>query len=50
MVTHDPNAAAFGDRLVQIRDGLVASCEAVGHHRPAVSEEVGPARPRRAAL
>jgi putative ABC transport system ATP-binding protein len=25
MVTHDPQAAAYGDRLVQIRDGLVES-------------------------
>jgi hypothetical protein len=23
MVTHDPQAAATGDRLIQIRDGLV---------------------------
>ena len=23
MVTHDPNAAAYGDRLLHIRDGLV---------------------------
>jgi ABC-type lipoprotein export system ATPase subunit len=23
MVTHDPSAAAYGTRLVQIRDGLV---------------------------
>jgi putative ABC transport system ATP-binding protein len=30
MVTHDPCAAAYGDRLVYIRDGLLApapSCE-----------------------
>jgi putative ABC transport system ATP-binding protein len=29
MVTHDPHAAAYGDRLIQIRDGLVASQEAL---------------------
>jgi putative ABC transport system ATP-binding protein len=28
MVTHDPHAAAFGDRLIRIRDGLVESDEA----------------------
>ena len=27
MVTHDPHAAAYGDRLVHIRDGLVESTE-----------------------
>ena len=25
MVTHDPSAASYGDRLVHIRDGLIAS-------------------------
>lgn len=29
MVTHDPRAAAFGDRLIQIRDGLVEKEETV---------------------
>lgn len=29
MVTHDPSAAAYGTRLVRIRDGLVESDEAV---------------------
>ena len=27
MVTHDPQAAAYGDRLVKIRDGLVEATE-----------------------
>jgi putative ABC transport system ATP-binding protein len=27
MVTHDPQAAAYGDRLVHIRDGLIAGIE-----------------------
>jgi len=30
MVTHDPAAAAYGDRLVHIRDGLVARCQESG--------------------
>jgi putative ABC transport system ATP-binding protein len=29
MVTHDPSAAAYGTRLVKIRDGLVESDEPV---------------------
>jgi putative ABC transport system ATP-binding protein len=29
MVTHDPSAAAYGTRLVKIRDGLIESDEAV---------------------
>jgi putative ABC transport system ATP-binding protein len=29
MVTHDPSAAAFGTRLVKIRDGVIESDEAV---------------------
>jgi putative ABC transport system ATP-binding protein len=29
MVTHDAHAAAYGDRIVHIRDGLVDSEEAV---------------------
>ena len=29
MVTHDPNAAAYGDRTVSIRDGLVESEESL---------------------
>jgi ABC-type lipoprotein export system ATPase subunit len=28
MVTHDPQAAAYGDRIIRIRDGLMESdCE-----------------------
>ena len=30
MVTHDADAAAYGDRVVHIKDGLVASEETVG--------------------
>jgi len=30
MVTHDPGAAAYGDRLIHIRDGLVESVEENG--------------------
>jgi putative ABC transport system ATP-binding protein len=30
MVTHDPAAAAYGDRIVHIRDGLIDAEEAVG--------------------
>jgi putative ABC transport system ATP-binding protein len=30
MVTHDPAAAAYGDRLVHIRDGLVDGCVTSG--------------------
>ena len=29
MVTHDPQAAAYGDRLVHIRDGLIAEQESL---------------------
>jgi putative ABC transport system ATP-binding protein len=29
MVTHDPQAAAFGDRLIHIRDGLIEAQETV---------------------
>jgi putative ABC transport system ATP-binding protein len=29
MVTHDPSAAAYGDRIVHIRDGLIHSDEKV---------------------
>jgi ABC-type lipoprotein export system ATPase subunit len=29
MVTHDADAAAYGDRIVHIKDGLVASEERV---------------------
>ncbi len=32
MVTHDPHAAAYGDRIVHIRDGLVDHEETVGGH------------------
>ena len=34
MVTHDPQAAAYGDRLVYIRDGLIAGIEEL---RPAAN-------------
>jgi putative ABC transport system ATP-binding protein len=42
MVTHDPEAARFGDRIVHIRDGRIASEEAVangplGHHKKVMS-------------
>jgi putative ABC transport system ATP-binding protein len=32
MVTHDPAAAAYGDRIVHIRDGLVDNEERVKAH------------------
>jgi putative ABC transport system ATP-binding protein len=38
MVTHDPNAAAYGDRLVHIRDGRVESIKSLrGRHAVAAS-------------
>ena len=38
VVTHDPNAAAFGDRLVHIRDGLIESDKPLrGRHAVALS-------------
>lgn len=38
MVTHDAEAARYGDRIVHIRDGLVAAQEAVaGPHRHAIT-------------
>ena len=39
MVTHDPAAAAFGDRIVHIRDGLVD-----GEERPRLVAALGAAR------
>jgi putative ABC transport system ATP-binding protein len=36
MVTHDPTAAAYGTRLVRIRDGLIESDEAVVRNQPFV--------------
>jgi putative ABC transport system ATP-binding protein len=36
MVTHDAHAAAYGDRIVHIKDGLVDSEEAVPHRKPHV--------------
>lgn len=33
MVTHDPQAAAYGDRLIHIRDGLVAGIDALAPNR-----------------
>src|SRR5262249_60728771 len=35
MVTHDPQAAAYGDRIVQIRDGLISG---VGHRPGALDQ------------
>jgi putative ABC transport system ATP-binding protein len=35
MVTHDPQAAAFGDRVVHIRDGLIEADEHFGFSRRA---------------
>jgi putative ABC transport system ATP-binding protein len=32
MVTHDPQAAAYADRLIHIRDGLIAGIEEVEHN------------------
>jgi putative ABC transport system ATP-binding protein len=32
MVTHDPQAAAYGDRLVHIRDGLLAGIDELDHN------------------
>jgi putative ABC transport system ATP-binding protein len=32
MVTHDPQAAAYGDRLVHIRDGLLAGIDELEHN------------------
>ncbi|MGE5589534.1 MAG: ABC transporter ATP-binding protein [Bacillota bacterium] len=37
MVTHDPKAAAYGDRIVTIRDGRIASDLEVGTHAPAAA-------------
>jgi putative ABC transport system ATP-binding protein len=37
MVTHDPQAAAYADRLIHIRDGLIAGIEDVEHNGPADS-------------
>jgi putative ABC transport system ATP-binding protein len=36
MVTHDPSAAAYGTRLVRIRDGLIESDEAVARNQSLV--------------
>jgi ABC-type lipoprotein export system ATPase subunit len=33
MVTHDPSAAAYGDRLVRIRDGLIEAIEDTGSRK-----------------
>jgi len=33
MVTHDAHAATFGDRIIRIKDGLVAAEEAVADPR-----------------
>ena len=57
MVTHDPQAAAFGDRLIRIRDGLIVGDEAPFEPRsrnPVLKKKTGfeteheaPARRRR---
>jgi putative ABC transport system ATP-binding protein len=39
MVTHDPQAAAYGDRLVHIRDGLLAGIEDLAQNGQTVSRE-----------
>src|SRR5438132_395066 len=36
MVTHDPQAAGYGDRIIHIRDGLVAKEESTSRGRHAV--------------
>jgi putative ABC transport system ATP-binding protein len=40
MVTHDPNAAAYGDRLVHIRDGLIEGIDTLSQRLDAGSEKV----------
>jgi putative ABC transport system ATP-binding protein len=40
MVTHDPTAGAFGDRLVHIRDGLIESVESLKAARAAAADGV----------
>jgi putative ABC transport system ATP-binding protein len=43
MVTHDPQAAAYGDRLVHIRDGLLAGIdELAGNGQTANRESITP--------
>ena len=39
MVTHDPNSAAYGDRLFHIRDGLVERIDQLKEVRAAVARE-----------
>jgi putative ABC transport system ATP-binding protein len=39
MVTHDPQAAAYGDRLVHIRDGLVAGIDRLDRNGQMVRDE-----------
>ncbi len=39
MVTHDPQAAAYGDRLVHIRDGLLAGIEDLARNGQNVTRE-----------
>ena len=36
MVTHDRNAANYGDRIVHIQDGLIAGVEAIGDRSDAL--------------
>jgi putative ABC transport system ATP-binding protein len=44
MVTHDPTAAAYGDRLVHIRDGVIADIENNGVWTPERAAHVQTAR------
>jgi putative ABC transport system ATP-binding protein len=49
MVTHDPQAAQYGDRLITIRDGLIESEEILRHRtveRHAIAGERGVSTPR----
>jgi putative ABC transport system ATP-binding protein len=39
MVTHDPQAAAYGDRLVNIRDGLLAGIDEIPRNGQATNRE-----------
>jgi putative ABC transport system ATP-binding protein len=39
MVTHDPQAAAYGDRLVHIRDGLIAEIDELSRDGQMVNRE-----------
>ncbi len=45
MVTHDPQAAAYGDRLVNIRDGLLAGIDDLTQNGQAATDERFAPRP-----